>query len=75
MLVDGSIAKVIVKGNKSDISYNNLVVKHKYVYGVSTDYSGKLIFKGLIKMYHMTTIMIRILILDIIVRLFLEVDG
>ena len=42
-------SKVIVKGNKSDISYNNLVVKHKYVYGVSTDYSGKLIFKGLDK--------------------------
>ena len=40
---------IIVTGNKTDISYNNLIVKHKYVYGVSTDYSGKLIFKGLDK--------------------------
>ena len=40
---------VIVTGNKTDISYNNLIVKHKYIYGVSTGYSGKLIFKGLDK--------------------------
>ena len=43
------LAKVIVKGNKSDISYNNLILKQKYVYGVSTDYRGKIIFKGLDK--------------------------
>ena len=42
-------ADVIVTGNKTDISYNNLIAKHKYVYGVSTDYSGKLIFIGLDK--------------------------
>jgi len=42
-------ADVIVTGNKTDISYNNLIAKHKYIYGVSTDYSGKLTFIGLDK--------------------------
>jgi len=42
-------ADVIVTGNKTDISYNNMIAKHKYGYGVRTDYSGKLIFKGLDK--------------------------